>query len=356
MKNKVFLLLNGKMGWQTGIEDGFGYLKIKGEIDELEWFYYDDFSLKNGKDAALREIVEICQSYLPTLIVIFHINKFPITSKYITFLKSIASSPIIAYDEGDMYGSWAKPVTPQMRDLIKCVDIVSIRGLGKFYNVISELNKNVIYTPNHADIARFDKEPCINIQRDNKLILIGNKNKPKAFSLIRRLPGASGREKLVQCLGKAFKDEFKIYGNGWDGFVGNQGPVDFQDQLEVFRNTWITVSYEHYPDVPYFFSNRLPIALLAGSLFVCHYHQGYDKIFKGQDFIFFFKSNDEAIDVINYVLSLSKEDLIDRSLRARNFALNNYHPNVVWSKFYSNVMDCVAYKRKYEQVNNISSN
>jgi hypothetical protein len=340
---RVLLLLNGPEGWQTGIEDGFNHLQSIGMIEKLEWFYLDAFSKKESVEAAISTAIDMSENFQPDLIVIFHIGSFPVTDKFISRLKGLDSQPILAYDEGDMYGTWAKPILKSMKTVIKRSDVVSLRGLGKIYEQIRKLNDRIIYTPHHADIARFDKEPYLLSERKNKLVLIGNKVKPRLLSSIRRMPGAREREEFVKAMGRAFPKDFVLHGNGWDGFVGNQGPVEFQKQLDVYRDSWITVAYEHYPEIPYYFSNRLPIALMTGSLYVCHYHKGYENIFKDCDFIFFFKTYEEAVDLINYIHSLSKDDLMARSVRARAFSLKYYHPNVVWKNFYNNLLEKMGY-------------
>ena len=335
---KVLLLLNGPENCQTGIEDGFKFILDTGKISKLDWFYFDDYANKISSQKSREKMVEIANSLQPNLIVFFHISKFNIDEDFIQKFKKINSKPILVYDEGDMYGSWAKPITKSMKLLFKNVNIVSIRGLGAFYKKVKKINPNIIYTPHHNDISRFDSKPYILEKRKFDLVLIGNRVKPRFLSSIRRLPGSAGREAFVKAIGEAFPKQFKLYGNGWKGFIGNQGPVDFYKQNETYKNTWITVAYEHYPAIPYYFSNRLPMALMNGSLYVCHYHDGYEKMFPNCDFIFFFKTNNEAIDIINYLLSLSKEELIKRSNHAREFALRQYHPHVIWMNFFNNLI------------------
>lgn len=335
----VMLLLNGPAGCQTGIEDGFSHLVSIGRISGLRQLYYEDCAKSIGENNTLIKACTIAEIFLPQIIIIFHVGKFGITSKFLEKLKNLKSKPILVYDEGDMYGSWAKPILPSIRRLVQFVDVVSIRGLGSFYNKLFKLNNCIVYTPHHADIARYDKEPFLLSERANKLVLIGNKIKPRFLSSFRRLPGARGRERFVRHLGDVYGSDFALHGNGWSGFIGDRGPVDFYQQLDVYRQSWVTVAYEHYPEIPYYFSNRLPIALLAGSLYVCHYHKGYENIFKGCDFIFFFETNSEAVDIINYIHSLSKIELYARSERAREFSLKYFHPNVVWSNFIENVLD-----------------
>lgn len=336
---KVLLFLNGPEGWQTGIEDGFTSMKNAGEVSELKFFYLHDIASKHGIETAQSRAMEIAREFLPTAIAIFHIGNTNISNEFLANLRNIPSTPLLMYDEGDMYGSWAKPITIPMKRVIKAVDVVSIRGMGKFRKQVSKLNKTIIFTPNHADIARYDSEPGILRERSRKLVFVGNKTKPRFGASIRRLPGAKQREVFVKHMGENFPDEFYVYGSGWDNLIGNRGPIDFAKQLEIYRNTWINVSYEHYPNIPYFFSNRLPIALLAGTINVCHYRKGYEHFFKGQNFIFFYNDFDEATDIVKYLFSLDEEDLIARAYRARAFALAHLHPDIVWKNFLRNSLE-----------------
>ena len=56
---KILLFLNGPEGCQMGIEDGFTYLLSKGELSELQWFYYNDFSTKNTKADCLIKMIAV---------------------------------------------------------------------------------------------------------------------------------------------------------------------------------------------------------------------------------------------------------------------------------------------------------
>jgi len=341
---KVLLFLNGPEGWQTGIEDGFAYLKEQNQIKDLKWFYYNDYEKEYGTKATIEQMLKVSKEFQPLLIVTFHVGGLKIDRAFLETIKNIDSKPILVYDEGDMYGTWSKAITKQMKLFFKYSDVISIRGLGKFYKSVAKYNKNIIYTPHHNDIARFTKESFhIQTERKNDIILIGNRVKPRFLNRIRRLPGAKGRENFVKIMGNTFNN-FKLYGNGWSNFKGNKGPVDFQKQHLYYQKTWITVAYEHYPNIPFYFSNRLPIALMNGSLYVCHYHKGYESMFPNCDFIFFFKTNSEAVDIINYLLSLSKDELLLRAQHAQEFALRQYHPNVIWSNFYKNVLSVIDNK------------
>ncbi len=336
---KILLFPNGAEGWQTGIEDGFNSLVSTGRVESVDWFYLGDQCQKVGANPAIRAALELAEQLQPDFIVLFHVGKLPLNREFMDRLRGLKSRPLIVYDEGDMYGSWSKPLTPTMKTVIASSDVVSVRGLGPFRKKLASINPKIIYTPHHADIARFDREPYVLAERSMSTVLIGNRIKR---SLRGRMPGASGREDFVRYMGKDFPERFALHGNGWDGFAGNLGPVDFQKQMDTYRDSWITVAYEHYPAVSHYFSNRLPIALLSGSLYVCHRHDGYEEIFKGLDFIFPFDSNAEAGDIIRYLLSMSTKELYERGLRAREHSLRHYTPQVVWANFMNNSLRLVG--------------
>lgn len=334
MHMKVFLLLNGPIGIQTGIEDGFNYLLEEKIIKELDWFYYTDYFRLNGKNNTDKEIIAKINTFQPDLVILFHIGGYPLNKELIIRIKGIHSKPFLVYDEGDMYGGINKPVKNNLKIAFKYSDIVSIRGLGKWHNYVSKFNKNIIYTPHHADIHRYLKKPFIWPNRENDIIFVGNTfNEKYYFRYLRALPGAVGRKRFVNYIDKNLNYNLKIYGNFWANLKSDKGSLPFENQIREYQNSWITIAYEHYPTVPYYFSNRLPMALLAGSLYVCHYHGGYENIFPPNDFIFFFKENYEAISIIEYLFSLGDEELIRRSRRAREFAIKNFTPQVVWKNF-----------------------
>lgn len=335
---KVLLFLNGFEGCQTGIEDGFLHLVKEGRVSELKWFYYLEYAKQHSGDLAKQQMKMISDEFSPDVIVFFHIANLTVDANFIKSFKNSPSKPLLVYDEGDMYGTWAKPLSKSIKTMLSSVDVVSIRGLGKFHSTVRKYARNVIYTPHHNDIARHIQDPFVFPEKGKEIILIGNRIKPKFMSFIRRLPGARGRESFVKTMGTNFPKEFRLYGNGWKGFKCDSGVVEFYSQNEYYRNTLITVAYEHYPKIPFYFSNRLPMALMNGSLYVCHYHKGYETMFPQGDFIFFFKTHDEARDIISYLLSLNQEELLSRSKRAREFALRLYHPEVVWGNFFTNVL------------------
>ena len=337
---RVILFLNGSKGCQTGIEDGFLNLKEIGCITELSWVYFEEVhkELKFDINDTLKYLLECAFQFQPDLISIFHIGRLKINKNFVFNLRRLNSSPLIVYDEGDMYGTWAKPISKNIKTVMHMADAVSIRGLGKFEKKVSRINKRTFYTPHHNDIARFLPEIIPTFKERKDFILIGNRVKPSILGVLRRLPGAKGRESFVKYMGEHFSKDFKLYGNGWEGFTGNQGPVDFYKQNDFYSKALVTVAYEHYPQIPYYFSNRLPMALMNGCLYVCHEHDGYKQFFPNDDFIFFFRSNEEVNDILRTISNFSEDEFEKRSRSAVKFSRQHFHPNVVWKNFFDQVI------------------
>lgn len=330
---KTLLFLNGPEGCQMGIEDGFQHLKKTKHIDELFWFYYLDYAKKYDCNIAQKNMVDIAIKFQPQLIVFFHIGNFPVNDKFFTSFKKLPSKPLLVYDEGDIYGGWSKPITRSMKCAFKNVDAVSVRGLGKWYDKISKLNNSVIYTPHSNSLFRYTQNTELKKERSKNVVFAGNRVRSK-LGKIRRLHGANDRESVVKYISKYLDNEFELFGKGWNNIPGNRGILDFFKQVEVFHKNWFHLSVEHFPEIPYYFSDRLPIALSSGQIFICHFHEGYQNIFNKSDFIYFFNNKIQAIDIIYYLKSLNYEQLFQKSQNAKKWADENLSPIIVWSNFY----------------------
>ncbi len=335
---KALLFLNGPDSCQASVEDGFNHCVAKGILSAVDFFYFEDFAKSNGADKAKIKMHDLVKSFLPDLIVLFHFRDFPIDNSFFEKIKSIVPDSKIIYDEGDMYGGIFKPITSTMKVCMYAADVISIRGLGCWHDEVSSFKKKIIYTPHCASLNRISDGLELNMKKTKKSVLIGN-SVYTIFKGLHFLPGSSGRVRLVKELTRSLGNRFDVYGNGWEKFSSNRGRIPFQQQVQVCNDSWIQVAFEHYPKVSYYFSDRLPIALSCGQIYVCHFHEGYDQIFKGCDFIYFFKTPKEAVDIINYLFSLEDNVLIEKSKRARQFAQQYFHPKVIWKNFILNLID-----------------
>jgi hypothetical protein len=335
---KALLFLNGPNSCQESVEDGFNHCVTEGILYKVDFFYYEDYAKTRSIDNAIIKMFDLVKSLMPDLIILFHFRNFQINKTFFEKIKSIAPHSKIVYDEGDMYGGIFKPITSTMKICMRAADVISIRGLGCWYDKVSSFKKKVIYTPHCASLNRITDKIELKSNKSKKSILIGN-SVYTLFKGLNFLPGSRGRVKLVKALTRSLGNRFSVYGSGWNKFKSNRGQIPFQQQAQVCNDNWVQVAYEHYPGVSYYFSDRLPIALSCGQIYICHFHEGYDQIFKGCDFIYFFKTSQEAIDIINYLFSLDENALMEKSNRARHFAQQYFHPKVIWKNFVLEVIN-----------------
>ncbi|MBC7696712.1 MAG: hypothetical protein H7141_14840 [Burkholderiales bacterium] len=333
---KAFLLIHGEDGTERSIENGFQNLVNIGKLTSMEFLYYQAESRRIGVMEVQDEILKRVIKYQPTLIIIFHVGKFTITSGFVKAMKAIDSKPLLVYDEGDIFGGLAKPITKSMKIVIRGADYVSIRGLGPWRDAIKKINPNIIYTPHCASISYSNEHFSLNFKRDKRILFIGNCTKSK-LGMFRRLPGSAGREQIVKYISKCFSDIFDVYGSGWQNLKTSRGLLKFNDQMKVANESWFHFSFEHYPKVSHYYSDRLPISLLAGQIYICHYHEGYEQIFKDCDFIYFYRTKQEAKQIIQNLLQEDESILRHKSEHAHEFAKKNMLPNIVWERFFNNL-------------------
>lgn len=331
---RILLLLNGFEGSQYGIEDGFTQLLQADKIEALEIIYFESLFKQEIGSIVYQKLLQRASVFLPSHVFFFHITNFRFAEEFVSNLRRLDSKPILIYDEGDMYGGFSKPVNNNMKLLMSLVDYVSVRGLGGFRNFVEKYNKNIIFTPHSNSLQRF--VPAENVLfRKKKFVFVGNRVNSRIGN-IRRLPGAALRERFLIHISKFLKNDLFIFGDGWN-FGNVMGKLDFVDQVKIYHEYWFHVSFEHYPDIPYYFSDRLPIALSCGQIYISHYHRGYENLFRNCDFIYFYKNESECIDILCYLKSLSDEEIIKKSLNAKQWAISNLGADVVWGNLINQV-------------------
>ena len=110
--------------------------------------------------------------------------------------------------------------------------------------------------------------------------------------------------------------DFQIFGKGWDNLKSNKGLIQFDDQASLYNEITYHFSYEHYPNIPLYWSDRLPISLYRGQIYIAHEHGLYRQYFKETKGIFFFKNNKEALEIYKFLLTRNDSEL--RQLRISN--------------------------------------
>jgi hypothetical protein len=130
---------------------------------------------------------------------------------------------------------------------------------------------------------------------------------------------------MAGCLAKKLGARFAIYGYGWKGPYA-KGKITFLEQMSCYHKSRITVAINNALGAKYYFSNRLPIAMLSGITVVHNYEEGFEELFvsSGHHGVYFFKTTEEALEICDELLSKSQNELDEIGKKAFQFSFHKF--------------------------------
>jgi hypothetical protein len=320
-------------GWQVGGRTALERLRRDGVLTDLQIYSFE----QHPPMRALDEILALCESSAPDVVLFTKLSHFPVDDRWIGALRRTPSKPLLVYYDGDIYGRVFKRLTAETRVMCQHADLVLLCGLGANARRFKAAGaRRIGYLPHNVSLVQFNGSWTPTATRAHDVILIGNRILGRIALQQRipwaRMPGVFAREQLVRRLGAEFGPRFGVYGTGWDGFVGNRGPVAFARQHEVLRDSWLSIGYDHFPGTPMYFSDRLPIALLSGVAHAVHYHPGYETLFRPGRELLWAHSVEGLIELARNALGRGPAYLDELGARGRAFAQDRLSTEVVFAE------------------------
>ncbi|GAB4405691.1 MAG: hypothetical protein OHK0053_31720 [Microscillaceae bacterium] len=318
---------------QIGPRKAFQALIDQGELSGLEIFSFLYEAKQNQENYAdtRQKILALAQSFQPDIIFWQHIDYFEITDDFIRQLLAIDSKPKLVYHEADPYGRYIKRINDNMRVMFRHADAVFMVGLGLFADLAREAGaRRVYFAPHNFETVRSGSPWEPTLQREYDLVMIAN-----ALGYVkvpgRFFPGSQRRRELGKKLSERFGKRFALYGKGWDGLEASRGMLPFDQQEQAIRSAWLSINWDHFDQVPFYFSNRLPISLAAGVVHVTSWHPGYEQVFRDcPGGLFTAKTVDEAVELAQYLLSQPRAFLIEEGQKGRAFVFSHLEANIVY--------------------------
>lgn len=312
----------------------FENLLMSGELTDYKVYSFLYESKVKGIDKAENEIIKTVLEMQPDIIYWQHISDFNPSDKFYRKLKKSCSKTFFIYQDEDAYSKFVKPITKEMKRVIRVADLNLTSGTGNFIDHFNDAgSKKTQYFPHCFDSERTPKvwEPEKN--RNIPIVMIGSMFHSKIPG--KYLPGARKRKKLAINMDKRFGESFYLYGNGWDRYKLSsfRGFLPFYDQFKTLKNSWISVIWDHFDQEPCYSSDRLPITMASGTPHITSWHPGYELMFKNcKGGLYFAKSPKEAVEIATYLLSQPPEFLIDEGKKAFDFIYENYESTKVYKK------------------------
>jgi hypothetical protein len=322
---------------QVGPRAAFNEMVVDQTLSDYQVFSFLDEANKVGETSSWeKRLVYLAKDMQPNVIFWQHIGNLPLSTDLINQLKGLSSKPLLVYHEGDVYGRFRKRITPSMKILAKHSDITFLVGLGENAELFKNAGaRNIKFSPHSVDTIRFGHDWNQNTQGRSGVVMIANHIISKPFIQQvppLRLPGILEREQFALKLHNHFGDRFKLYGRGWEKYPFSSGIVPYDEQEIVLRQHLVSVNWDHFPNTPFYFSDRLPISLISGVAHTTNYHPGYELLFKNGEQLIYYQTINGAVDIIDWMLCQPDKYLIDMGHAGEQFARNNLTANIVYKQ------------------------
>jgi hypothetical protein len=311
-------------GEQVGPRKAFGLLHADGTFSAYRAYsYLVERGRADTQAQALERLHAAVEAFQPDVIYFQHLNgSYPVDSAYIRRLKSVASRPRFVWHDPDPYGRVIKPIDPVMKAVLAETDMAVVKGLGYFSAAVRRAGaRRVLFAPESFDDDRFARGGVPPLTRELDAVMIANLTCLKRIPFL-FMPGGRSRKQTARLLHRALADRFAVYGagQGWRGEAYCRGPIAFERQEAVIRSAWISVNWSQFDEIPFYFSDRLPISLAAGVPHITNHQRGFEHVLGGARGVYFVHSPAEALDVADYLLSLPREQLVEIGEEGRAYA------------------------------------
>ena len=276
---------------------------------------------ESRSDAEICEaVVGLASEVRPDAVVWSHTGVFAIPAHVFAELRGLACGPTLAYMEGDMYHWFYKPLPRPALMAMSACDVVFVCGGGSLVRMLERHGcRDIRYLPLTTDSVRFGNDrPATSPHFD--VVLVGNL--PMSRVPFRTMPGCRWRVAAVRLLERRLGSRFAVFGTGWSG-PSAQGPTPYPEQGAAYQSARIAVGINNL-HAPFYFSDRLPIALSSGVFMVHNRERGLGRVLPSEiRDAMFGHGDDELWAAVKHALDADNDDLRNAELRARAFVLEN---------------------------------
>ena len=311
---------NGK---QIEGRTAFETLLAAGELAAYEVFsFWDELEACGDPGQADLKLLDVVVRFQPTLVLWQHPTRYPVAPAVLDAIKRQSFRPLLVYDERDPYVRGSKPLPSGARVLSRFADVVFSTGLGDKVDLFRNAGaRRVYYSPTCMDVERFSAEWTPAIQPAFDVVMIASLCRFNVPFL--RLPGSRERVLLADKLWKRLGDRFAVFGHYWPRRPYVHGPLPFEHQTATMQKGLVSVGWDRFATTPYYFSDRLPIAMMSGVPHVTNYKPGFDQLFRNGMDLFYGRTIDDVVDTVMYLLSLPREELVRIGRQQRDYAVQN---------------------------------
>ena len=313
-----------------GARGTFEKLLADGDLLDYEAIHFlAEYRRTHDAASVCANILERAAAVRPDIVYWQHISEFPVSQRFIDDLRAVSQHGLLVYHDADAFGYIKKRITPQMRLMLANADVTFVSGLGELTSIFRAAGaRDLRYMPQSFDPRRFGQPWDFSLRRKHKAVMVAS-NYPGRIPGI-YIPGGRKRAALARKLSAIHGSGFALYGSGWRNLVSARGVVHFDSQEAVIRDAWVSVNWDHFDTYAFYYSNRLPISLAAGVPHVTTYHPGYEDLFADCPGLYFAHSVDEAVAMVDWLLSKTCEQLVEEGRAAQEWAKTRLSSDITY--------------------------
>ena len=321
MRPSLLIITNQPLPGCAGQVNGFEILVQTGELDFVQTisfrgvgpqsrtFYFSD---------VLRAIADSTASH----VMIWSPGNFPEkASEFEQLLEVLGTRHLIVW-EGDAWGR-GKPIRECMRLWLKRADTIFTVAGDPQTTLLRQAGAKNIYRTYHTYChVTFSKyEHHIATHTNSLVTLIGANCMRVPFPYFTGMPGSWQRRRLALSLKRTLGEGFHVYGKGWSKSIAD-GPLDFALQIDAINDSRLSVNWDHFATYYDYFSDRLPISMLAGRPHVTSAHPGMEWAPDGTNGLYQEATVSGVIERTLSLLDENPEALMNRGVQLHSWVNN----------------------------------
>lgn len=274
------------LGHQQGMIDGFNNLGV-----QLQTYDFLNEWNRHGKNAnpVNQQFIEMVKDFQPNLIHCQFQMTGIISPESIREARKLSPGVIVINWSGDI----RQHVINELKTMSTAVDYTLISSTGQLEMYRNAGCPNMRYWQVGFD-PKFNFPMYLsNFKYD--VSFIGNS--------YGHFPDSPIRQDAVNKCRQVFTKKFGLFGAGW----GGSATCDPKQGNQIYNESVCALSISHFNSVSHYFSDRLLYCVASGRPTISWYYPGCESYFENKKEIFYVKSVQEIVDVVNYCAANPEE-------------------------------------------------
>lgn len=272
------MLLQGeRLADQPGYHDGLQRLVQEGALQAAHALpYLGPAGATASTFAQALGLIE--REAIDTLWLQCYHGPLPDPRPFIAAARRLNPALMVLCSSGDAFGRWLHRTPSSLRQAASAADLNFFTVLGPVADsVMAAGARNVVLMPHGVCQVRFSAAPARPAAPPFDVVFIGSHHRGRnPFNPINR--AARQRQAMVQALSRRHGARFAVFGRGWEGQAGWQGPIPFERQHEAMGLGRLQVGGFPGGRARYYLSDRPYIAMASGTPLLDCRVEGVDRL------------------------------------------------------------------------------